>query len=91
MAHQPESVEAVAYALFETIAYAERKDIGNGLKEAHDWHRADRHWILSTYAECLKAVKSGRAEAQSDSPEAQPSYAGWRKVPREAILASDPV
>ena len=84
------SAEAVAYSLFERVCHAERKDIGTSSSESTGWEKPDRSWILSTYAECLRAVRSGQAGAPSPR-EAQEKYAGWRDVPREAILASDPV
>lgn len=90
MAHEPECIEAVAYALFERISYAENKDIGVST-DTKGSDRPDRHWILSTYAECLRTVKSGQAGAAPPAREAHERYAGWRDVPREAILASDPV
>ena len=85
------SAEAVAYTLFERLCYAERKDAGMPSSEGKGWERPDRSWILSTYAECLRTVQSAHAGAPAASYEAQERYAGWRDVPRESILASDPV
>lgn len=91
MASEPGSVEAVAYALFERICYAEKKDIGVMEKAPKDWERPSRFWILSTYAECLRALKARQPGAGPGTSEARTGYAGRRQVPREAIMASDPI
>ena len=81
--------EAVAYALFERVCYVERKDIGLTPKAPASGDRPSRQWILSTYAECLDAVRSpGGRRAGLD---ARSDVSGHRYVSREAILASDPV
>jgi len=90
MTRESDSIAAVAYTLFERVAYAEKKDIGIGAKEAQGWERADKRWILSTFTECLRTVKEEPTSA-GRSFEAHEKYAGFREVPREAILASDPV
>ncbi len=46
------SPEHVAYKLLRTIAMAENVAID-------EWGKADREWIITTYVECLKAVKTG--------------------------------
>jgi len=83
--------EAVAYALFERVCYVEKKDIGTAAEPAKGWERPSRSWIFSTYAECLNAVRSGAPGAKPADLEARQTYTGARRVPREAILASDPV
>jgi hypothetical protein len=82
--------EAVAYALFERVCYAEGKDIGltQGDRKAE---RPSRSWIFATYAECLEAVKSPRDAGSYLSLEARKDASGHRYVSREAILASSPV
>jgi hypothetical protein len=51
-----ESPESIAYRLLVLIADLESKTLhGNPAKERTN---ADRHWILDTYAECLRAVKT---------------------------------
>jgi len=91
MAHVSDSIEAVAYALLERVSYAENKDIGIGPTDTRGGQRPDRHWILSTYAECLRTVRTAQASAARDDTEAREGYAGFREVPREAILASAPI
>ena len=51
-----ESPESVAYRLLVLIADLENKTLhGNPAK---DRTNADRQWILDTYAECLKAMRT---------------------------------
>jgi len=51
-----ESPESVAYRLLTLIADLESKTLhGNPAKERSN---ADRQWILDTYAECLRAIKT---------------------------------
>lgn len=45
--------EAVALALLQAVMRAEHKELNNGFADS-----ADRKYILSTYAECLRAVKN---------------------------------
>lgn len=57
-----ETPEAVAFALMEKMAMAERRafnsDPGNG------WSKADREWILRTYYQCLCVVRgAGTADS----------------------------
>jgi hypothetical protein len=87
MTHDPDSIESVAYALFERIAYVEGKDVG---LEEPGLVKPDRRWILSTYGECLRTVRSAKSAATGEA-EAHEGYAGFREVPREAILASTPI
>ena len=87
---QSGSAEAVAYALFERVCYVEGKDIG-AAEPPKGSERPSRSWIFSTYAECLNAVRSGNPSARPADLEARATYTGARRVPREAILASDPV
>jgi hypothetical protein len=91
MANEPGSVEAVAYALFERICYVEKKDIGVTERTAKDWERPSRSWILSTYAECLRTLSARQPKGGPAASEAHTDYAGHRQVPREAIMASDPI
>lgn len=91
MMQQSDSAEAVAYALFERICYVEGKDVGTMAEPPKGWERPSRSWIFSTYAECLNAVRSGNPRARLADLEARPTSTGARRVPREAILASDPV
>jgi hypothetical protein len=50
------SSEEVAYKLLYLVAWGEDKDL-------EGWGKADRKWLLDTYAECLLAVRdpAGRA------------------------------
>jgi hypothetical protein len=82
--------EAVAYALFERVCYVEGKDIGVN-SSVKGSERPSRGWIFSTYAECLEAVKSPHHGDSFLGLEAHMDSSGRRHVPREAILASDPV
>jgi hypothetical protein len=85
------SAEAVAYALFELVCYAEGKDIGLAPNALAAGERPSRSWIFSTYAECLGAVRStSHFDAKADF-EARLDPSGHRYVAREAILASDPI
>ncbi len=63
-----DSPEAVAYALFSLVR-DDLKQIGSTVNE-HGMYVPNKEneatvqrkeWILSTYAECLKAVKSSKA------------------------------
>ena len=83
--------EAVAYALFERVCYAEGKDIGTTPGDRKAGERPSRSWIFATYAECLEAVKSPRDTGSYLNLEARTDASGHRYVSREAILASSPV
>lgn len=83
--------EAVAYALFERICYAEGKDIGLDPNGKSAGERPSRSWIFATYGECLEAVKSPRDPKRYLELEARTDSSGHRFVSREAILASSPV
>jgi len=91
MTQQIGSPEAVAYALFERVCYAEGKDIGLTPDGKGAGERPSRNWIFSTYAECLEAVKSPRDTRHFLDLEARTDSSGHRFVSREAILASSPV
>jgi hypothetical protein len=91
MDQEMRSPEAVAYALFECVCYAEGKDIGLDSNSKSAGDRPSRSWIFSTYAECLDAVKSPHHTDSFLGLEARMDSSGRRHVPREAILASDPV
>jgi hypothetical protein len=91
MIRESGGVEAVAYALFERICFVEKKDIGAHQEASKGWERPSRSWILSTYAECLRAAGGVRSGTASPGTEAHIEYAGRRVVPREAIMASDPI
>jgi hypothetical protein len=84
------AAETVAYALFERICYAEGKDIGVAEGVAVG-ARPSRSWILSTYAECLAAVRSHGHQAAGAEMEPRLDPTGRRYVPPELIRASDPV
>jgi hypothetical protein len=83
--------EAVAYALFERVCYAEGKDIGLTPNIPVAGERPSRSWIFSTYAECLGAVRSTSHFDANVDIEARIDPSGHRYVAREAILASDPI
>jgi hypothetical protein len=83
--------EAVAYALFERVCYAEGKDMGLMPSDRKAGERPSRSWIFATYAECLEAVKSPRNANSYLGLEARTDASGHRYVSREAILASSPV
>jgi hypothetical protein len=91
MMHELGSAEAVAYALFECVCYAEEKDVGLTPNVPASWKRPSRRWIFSTYAECLKAVRSPEEGGYDTSLEARTDAAGHRYVPRADILAGNPV
>jgi hypothetical protein len=48
------SPEEVAYKLMYVVAWGENKNLD-------DWGKADRKWILDTYAECLLAIRDPAA------------------------------
>jgi hypothetical protein len=48
--------EHVAYKLFEHIASVEKRDLLPPASQGKTI--ADREWILQTYADCLKCVRS---------------------------------
>ena len=50
------SAEKIAYQLFLHIAEAEGIELSG--QPASGGHRADRKWILSTYSECIWAVRT---------------------------------
>ncbi|MGC4408611.1 hypothetical protein D4A92_01120 [Rhizobium rosettiformans] len=54
------SPEEVAFKLFATIAAVEQKSVSasdpDNLKAG--WTKADRTWILQTYAECIDTVRT---------------------------------
>jgi hypothetical protein len=52
------SAEYVAYRLMIDIARVEKKALG----ASASCQIADRRWILDTYAECLRAVRSTKAD-----------------------------
>jgi hypothetical protein len=53
------SPEQVAYKMMKDIANAEQVSlVPNG---PADWKRADRAWILQTFAVCLDAVRNPNA------------------------------
>ncbi|MBV9548752.1 MAG: hypothetical protein JO256_03655 [Alphaproteobacteria bacterium] len=56
------SCEDVALKLLYLVAWGENIDL-------EGWAKADRDWILGTYAECLRAVK----DPQSRPPVAKPA------------------
>jgi hypothetical protein len=46
--------EEVAYKLLYLVAWGENKNLD-------DWGKADRKWILDTYAECLLTIQNPAA------------------------------
>lgn len=50
------SPEEVAYKLLRTIASNEGKILGLGASKA----TADRTWLLTTYAQCIRTVTTGK-------------------------------
>ena len=52
------SPEEVAYKLMYVVAWGEDKDLDG-------WGKADRKWILDTYAECLLTVRNPAARITS--------------------------
>ena len=52
--------QAVAYQLFLHIVEAEEMSLS--LPPAEGKRPASREWILSTYAQCLRAVRDGKVE-----------------------------
>jgi hypothetical protein len=50
-----ETPEAVAFMLFQAVAYAEGKQIAEGQDSRTS--KPDRQWILDTFAECLNTVQ----------------------------------
>lgn len=59
--HGGPSQEEVAYKLLYVVAWGEDKDLDG-------WGKADRKWILDTYAECLLAVKNSSARLAPKPP-----------------------
>jgi hypothetical protein len=53
----PSSPEGIAYLLFRHIIELEGLSAEAGRSAATSTRRADRHWILNTYAECLRTVR----------------------------------
>lgn len=60
MSGVPQTAEAVAYALMREIAAAEGVRLG---ADPAAGRPADRKWILETFAECLRCVRSETAKA----------------------------
>jgi hypothetical protein len=55
--------EEVAYKLLYLVAWGEDKDL-------EGWGKADRKWLLDTYAECLMTVRdpAARLAAAASAP-----------------------
>ena len=51
------SPEEVAFRLLQTIASNEGKSLRGGM--GGEGAKADRQWLLSTYAECVSVVRTG--------------------------------
>jgi hypothetical protein len=49
--HGGQSPEEIAYKLLYLVSWGENIDL-------EGWAKADRKWILDTYAECLLTVKN---------------------------------
>ena len=58
------SPEQVAHTLMREIALVEQKSISSGQVQT-GWTKADRKYILDTYAECLNAVKNPEGRVTS--------------------------
>ena len=91
MTQEMTGAEAVAYALFERVCYAEGKDVGLTPNVPAAGERPSRRWIFSTFAECLEAVRMPEHFKSAAGMEARLDSTGHRYVPRTEILASDPV
>jgi hypothetical protein len=52
------SPEEVAHKLFVHIANVEKRHIGSSDNLASGWQKADREYILSTYAQCVNTVRT---------------------------------
>ena len=59
-----QSPEEIAFKLLYAISWGENIDL-----EA--WGKADRKWILDTYAECLQTVKNPAARITQSTSEAK--------------------
>ena len=55
--------EQVALSLFQLIANVEQRAMHSGATGG--WRSADRQWILSTYAECLRTVQEPKTKTES--------------------------
>lgn len=58
--HGNPSREEIAFKLLYAVAWGENIDL-------EGWAKADRKWILDTYAECLLAVKEPEARMAAAS------------------------
>lgn len=59
--HGSPSPEEVAYKLLYLVAWSENKDLDA-------WGKADRKWILDTYAECLLTVRDPNVRKAGQLP-----------------------
>jgi hypothetical protein len=59
--HGSPSPEEIAYKLLYAVAWGENIDLDG-------WAKADRKWILDTYAECLLTVKDPVARMAARGP-----------------------
>ena len=59
--HGSPSREEIASKLLYAVAWGENIDLDG-------WAKADRKWILDTYAECLLAVKEPEARMAAAGP-----------------------
>ena len=59
--HGSPSKEEVAYKLLYLVAWSENKDLDA-------WGKADRKWILDTYAECLQTVREPGVRKAGQGP-----------------------
>jgi hypothetical protein len=60
------SPEEVAYKLFQHIQSVEKMSLS--AEPGGNWKRADRKWILDTYAECLAAIRAPGARLRGKEP-----------------------
>ncbi|PLT95023.1 hypothetical protein [Sinorhizobium medicae] len=52
------SPEEIAYKLMIQIANVEKKFIGAADNVKEGWQRADREYLLQTYAQCINTVRT---------------------------------
>ena len=62
--HGEDTPEHMAYRLFLHVAELETKHLHGD--PSRDRTIADRKWVLDTYAECLRAVRSPAARKRDD-------------------------
>jgi hypothetical protein len=79
MSVESNTPEKIALELMQMIAHIEKMALHSGPSQG--WTSADRQWLLSTYAQCIEAVRSpekvvgGGAPAAAPAPRARASSA----------------